>query len=359
MGRNILMVGTFPPPLHGMSAVNLSLYNHLTAKGWTVKKIDTAPTTLKRDLLSRLTRLKKLFIAWHYILRTNTNHEIFYISLSGGWGQIYDLVSLFLARLKKYPCVLHHHSYAYLIKRSALTTLLIQIAGKKAIHVVLSTKMRCIFQNLYGLTNNTVVLSNLAFYHFDCHFRTRTSVQKIGFLSNITKSKGGETVIQLAYDIKKKRIPIDIVLAGPCSEEDLEYKLQNAMLASKLDWLGSVYGDQKKSFFTDIDVFIFPTQYENEAEPLVIWEALAAGIPVISYQRGSIGEQVGKAGVLIPIEEDFIPYALNIFDRWVANPDEYIRYVQHAQEHYIFQKSQSEQQWQNLGNVLMSLDHNE
>lgn len=355
MGKNILIVGAFPPPLHGMSAVNLALNRHLAANGWIIEKLDTAPTTLKRDLFSRLSRLRKLFSVWFYILRTTNNQAVLYIALSGEWGQIFDLISLFLARIKKYPCVLHHHSYAYLRKRSALTALLIQVAGKKAIHVVLSAEMGRTIQNQYGLTNTIIVVSNLAFSQPDCHFRMRTRMEKIGYLSNITKSKGGEIIIQLAYEIKKKGVSIDIVLAGPCPEDDLAQKLRTAMSASVLDWRGGVYGDQKNSFFEEIDVFIFPTQYENEAEPLVIWEALAAGIPVISYQRGSIGEQVGAAGVLIPDDEKFTSHALQILERWANYPDEYQQYVQKAQELYRLSKELSLQQLSDLEQILMTV----
>ena len=40
------------------------------------------------------------------------------------------------------------------------------------------------------------------------------------------------------------------------------------------------------------DIFIFPTYYRNEGHPWVIVEALAAGLPIISTDKGAIIESV-------------------------------------------------------------------
>ena len=72
--------------------------------------------------------------------------------------------------------------------------------------------------------------------------------------------------------------------------------------------LGPVHGAAKARFFAMIDVFVFPTRYAHEADPLVVWEALAAGRPVIAYARGCIREQVGDAGLLIEVHQSFVPF---------------------------------------------------
>jgi glycosyltransferase involved in cell wall biosynthesis len=60
----------------------------------------------------------------------------------------------------------------------------------------------------------------------------------------------------------------------------------------RLDYVGPIYGDAKDTFFSDLDVFIFPTGYFNEAQPIVLYEAVAAGALVISVDRGAIREQI-------------------------------------------------------------------
>jgi glycosyltransferase involved in cell wall biosynthesis len=67
----------------------------------------------------------------------------------------------------------------------------------------------------------------------------------------------------------------------------------------------------------EIDVFVFPTRYRNEAEPLVVLEALSHGCPVISYARGCIAELLGcDGGLAIPVGEDFVRHTLGILEAW-------------------------------------------
>ena len=56
-------------------------------------------------------------------------------------------------------------------------------------------------------------------------------------------------------------------------------------------------GGDKLQFFTDADVFVF-TPRQREGHPWVIVEAMAAGLPVISTDRGAIAETVidGESG---------------------------------------------------------------
>ncbi|OYU71979.1 MAG: hypothetical protein CFE32_25085, partial [Alphaproteobacteria bacterium PA3] len=61
---------------------------------------------------------------------------------------------------------------------------------------------------------------------------------------------------------------------------------------------GAVGAEEKKRFFEAVAFFVFPTQYKNEAEPVVILEALSAGVPVVAFQRGCIAE-------LIPVGAGF------------------------------------------------------
>ncbi|WP_161939910.1 glycosyltransferase family 4 protein [Dissulfuribacter thermophilus] len=192
---------------------------------------------------------------------------------------------------------------------------------------------------------NVVVLSNGALFPIEKSSVQRPKVRTIGFLSNLTYEKGGGIVTALAKAIKDRSWPLKVVVAGPCVDDQLSSELKAAEAKGILQWIGPVYGNEKEKFWSTIDVFIFPTQYQNEAEPLVLWEALATGTPVIAYRRGCIAEQVAEAGVIVPINENFIGKALSVLDSCIKDTAYYKALSETARKRYANVRRQCEADW--------------
>ncbi len=138
---NVVMIGAFPPPTHGMAAVNAVVCKRLVNAGAEVLVLDVAAPSLDRGILQRLGRLPK--VLWglvRLIVLRGVKGRPLYMSVSGGFGQVYELCFLVVARIKRMRIVLHHHSYAYLDRHSQLTGILALLAGGDALHVVLSAR---------------------------------------------------------------------------------------------------------------------------------------------------------------------------------------------------------------------------
>jgi glycosyltransferase involved in cell wall biosynthesis len=89
--------------------------------------------------------------------------------------------------------------------------------------------------------------------------------------------------------------------------------------------MGAVFGDAKRQFFAEIDVFLFPTK--SESWGLVLNEAIAAGVPAISYNRGCTSMVIGnnEAGLLIEHHAPFAePAALQV-EKWMDDSVSYTR----------------------------------
>ncbi len=351
----LIMIGTFPPPVHGMAAVNQALHERLVSEGIAVEKLDIAPNTLKRDIFSRLSRIRKILIAWFHLLCAQGKENVLYLSLSGGWGQIYDIITVAAARLRKMYCVIHHHNYSYFQKRRSLTYFLFKLAGRETTHVVLCYEMGHLLHFHYGPDTNFTVLSNLVFSPVDLLYRHRMNLRTVGFLSNVTREKGGETIIELAYVIHEAKLPLQVIIAGPCHDEILTQKLRKAVLDNVLEWRGAVYGEEKVKFWREIDAFIFPTKYE--AEPLVIWEALNASLPVITFCRGCIPEQVETAGVLVQPHADFVSNALATLEQWYQDETKYQDFTHRSSTQYHAALEKTRSQWQSLLTILVRQDY--
>ena len=80
-----------------------------------------------------------------------------------------------------------------------------------------------------------------------------------------------------------------------------------------------VYGEEKRDFYKNIDVFLFPTIYQTETEGLVTLEALSAGVPVIAYGRACISENLIQGGIIVPTDQDFVAISTKQLINWSRN----------------------------------------
>jgi len=302
----ILMVGGFPPPVRGMPVINAAVRNEFEKAGITPAVIGVSALNLDRSFLVRLGRLPKVLRGlFRMALMRDLRGSIFYISVSGGLGQFYEMLFVLLARLKGMRLYLHHHSFAYLNKPTFYTKVLTKIAGASAVHITLSPVMAAKLQATYNLVHvwpisNTVFLMNNEIYPN----QIRTRLIRPGFISNISTEKGVFEFLDLVSTVEKENIPIKGKLAGPFQDFHVEKLVRSRLAQLKhIEYVGPKYGSDKDIFFADIDVLIFPTRYKNEAEPIVIHEAMRSGVPVISRTGGVVSLKSSKkiAGKLLTL----------------------------------------------------------
>jgi len=113
----------------------------------------------------------------------------------------------------------------------------------------------------------------------------------------------------------------------------------------------TVTGDEKLMELEEADIFILPTTYRNEAQPVSIIEALAYGCVVISTDHRAIPEMLdyGKAGIILSsAEPDKITAAVL---KLVHDPALIEQFSTRAEVHYHRHYSQ-EAHWQKLRAIL-------
>ncbi|MCC6188955.1 MAG: glycosyltransferase family 4 protein [Anaerolineales bacterium] len=76
-------------------------------------------------------------------------------------------------------------------------------------------------------------------------------------------------------------------------------------LQDRVVFRGVLSGRSKIDAFASADVFVFPTYYDIEGHPVVVVEALAAGLPVVCTDQGALSESVidGWNGYLVPRQD--------------------------------------------------------
>ena len=347
--RQVVMVGAFPPPVHGMAAVNAAVKLALQRAGVGPLVIDLASPSITSSVSARLARLPRVFRGLMRFagIRRPRNYAL-YISVSGGLGQIHEMAFLIVARLHGIPIFLHHHSYAYLDRFTLLARFLAFAAGPGAIHVALSPRMSDRLTKLYGI-ERTIAVSNAALLAVDSPtispLRVRRTLRTLGFLSNISYEKGILEFLALLDAARVTGLPVCGRLAGPFKDRRLE-KLVRAMLARlpNVAYVGPQYGADKDAFFSTIDTLVFPTRYINEAEPLTVHEAMRHGIPVITYARGCITEIVSSdCGSVIDPGEPFVPHAMAKINAWLSKPSTFEAACSAAAQRFTENRAKNQQ----------------
>jgi glycosyltransferase involved in cell wall biosynthesis len=292
--------------------------------GYDLSIANTAGPAGRRSLVFHTARVAKTLRALRSIAANASSERVCYLAAEGGLGLAYSVMIASWARLLRYRVFIHHHSFSYIIARRRLMGLLLAAAGPQATHICLSDGMARGLASRYRRQVRAAVLSNAAFVDAPAAGVQRESGAglTIGLLSNLTQDKGLRTFIEILRRAKGQGLTIRGVLAGPIpSDSDHAFlKSLEKELAGRLDYRGPVYGAEKTRFFQDVDVFVFPTTYLNEAQPTVLFEAMAFGLPVISFDRGCIREQVDDAGMVFDQGEDFVERALHELALYSQNP---------------------------------------
>lgn len=361
MTTKIFLVGTFPPPVHGMSMVNAFIKENLIQHGYSPIIINTAISTLQRQWYVRLRRVGKVFNAIKELIKElsyKTKNTV-YLSISGGYGQLYEILYILIARFFCSKIFLHHHSYAYLNKYSYLTKLLVLFSGQDAIHITLCQDMALKLKINYRNSINSLVLSNVVFIEKHKNTTPKNNLHYLGFLSNITEEKGIFEFIELLNKLQEKNISVKGLIAGGFQNSDIEEKvLTKIKLLTNIEYVGAKYGQEKLDFFDKIDVLVFPTKYINEAEPLTIHEAIAKAVPVIAIERGCISCLVNEeTGLLIKQKEDFITMAVDKIIEWQKTPSEFEQLSKNALAMFETQHQYYQNQSEKLYQALVGINH--
>ncbi|MCW2235853.1 glycosyltransferase family 4 protein [Azospirillum canadense] len=318
---HIVVSGRLPPPVDGMSRVTALVLDRLRARG-DVEVADLSPGWNGGGPRYHAAKaLRVLLAGMRLAAGAMQDDRRFYMPVDSGLGIVYTTALAGLARLFGYERTLHHHSFATITKPTWRMSLLTRVAGADCMHVLLCPAMQLKFQKLYPAARAGMSMSNAIFTPPVPRPRARKpGPLRIGHLSNLCVDKGLDTMFNLLRALRAEDMDVKLVLAGPGLG-----RMDNALVAAGLaafdgdvEYRGPVDGEAKAVFYRDIDVFVFPTQYRNEAQPLVLFEAMAAGVPVLAYDRGCIGSDIPRPG-LIPQDKDFVQAVMPALRRWAED----------------------------------------
>jgi glycosyltransferase involved in cell wall biosynthesis len=312
------VVGPLPPPVHGAALVTAAVTDRLVRTGASIRVINTRGTQHWRPVgyhLSRaLVHLRGVGSLWRGRRRTP---RTLYITGAGGAGLWYQATLALLGRLLGYRVFVHHHSFSYLRTRRYAMVALTVAAGKKARHITLCERMNQLLVRRYGSVRNTLICSNagvlapaLALDSVRRHRAGLTEVPPltVGHLSNLSLDKGLDLVFESMRALRELAIPARFLLAGAPSDARCTKVLNagRAEFRDRLEYYGPLERHEVDIFLKQLDVFLFPSTYEHEAEPLVVLEAARCGVPAIAFDVGCISSLIVDRTWLVPLSGSFL-----------------------------------------------------
>jgi glycosyltransferase involved in cell wall biosynthesis len=322
--NSVFVVGPLPPPVHGASVITRSVIEFLRSARTGIVECNISPSATTRGWQWHASRVRAYARTLLSITAGRSGSTV-YIALSGGNGLYYDLLVVLAVRLMGYRLVLHHHSFDYVDHNRLAMSLLLRTAPGDHIHLVLCKDMGEKLKARYRRQLNCVQVSNFCFFPATQPARTaRKELRRIGFLSNISREKGIDRFLDVAERLAAKTdFAFDI--AGPFLDERTRLYVEKRLaLLPSVTYHGPLFGDDKRKFYDLIDAFAFLSRYPNEAEPLVVYEAMSAGLPVVATDRGCLCEMIdGEGAVMLDRYGDDIDTVVRRLVEWKDNPDLY------------------------------------
>jgi len=143
------------------------------------------------------------------------------------------------------------------------------------------------------------------------HKDMETQPLRVLYLSNLLETKGYPAFVRaIGVLAERSHVPIEATLCGPivrmdddvlfASTDEVRSWLQsqipriNGSSRVRLRWIEGAYGADKEALLRQAHVFVLPTRYAVEAQPLTILEALASGCTVVTTRVGEIPSTVSE-----------------------------------------------------------------
>jgi glycosyltransferase involved in cell wall biosynthesis len=314
----VVAIVQLPPPVTGLSTVNQQMVMELARSGKLKTVVNVAPPVGARGGRKQLARLGLTAKAALTLLRARRDGATtLYMPSDGGWGMIWNITLVGVARLFGYRLWVHHHSFAYINRRSWLFALQLWIAPYRSHHIALCESMLEALERLYQPVwsrrgHSGRVLSNAFMAQPPTDPTPRSGSFVIGHLANLTAEKGSLRFIDLFRAARTEGLDLTAQIAGPIGDAATQQAIEAAVRdhGETFQWLGPVYGTDKSLFYSSIDAFVFPSSYANEAQPLVLLEALGGGAAVLATTRGCMACDHASSPGIISSSAEFHDRAL-------------------------------------------------
>ena len=186
----------------------------------------------------------------------------------------------------------------------------------QAVPVAISHEIQTLMESDYKLSDKPELVYNpVDVARFNIPKRIHKGI-KIVTVGRLSQQKNQKLLIDAVekVSVKYSEVSLTVLGDGPL-RKDLEDYLERKSLLNMIHLMGNV--GNVEEYFSESDIFALSSSYEGL--PLVVLEAMAAGLPIVSTDVGGVKDIVTDNGILV--EANNLNALANALEQLIADSD--------------------------------------
>ena len=302
---DILLVGQTPPPLHGQAVITAMLFEH----DWPEMNVERLRMAFSDDVESvgeaswiKVWKLFCLIIAtWKMVIKCRPK-VLYYLPASPNMTPVIrDVIYLLCVRWLFPKTIFHYHAGGlgqFVGQKKIIKQLGGIVYGKAdcSIDVNITTPPS---GEWFSARENRVVMNGLDVGSAQRQ-RPKDSTLRLLYVGMLCEEKGVLNLIELAKILQEQGHAVEFQMVGGWESAEIKLQFekdsQEAEVLGMFQFTGPLSGDAKWQAYADTDIFLFPTHHPTETFGLVLIEAMAFGLPIVTNRWRGVPHVIGDSG---------------------------------------------------------------
>lgn len=332
----MVLVGPLPPPVMGPAICTQMMRDAFVSAGVDVVHVNTQDdrTVFNVGVFDLrnvyLGLLHAAQLGWRALRH---RPDFVYIPISQmRWGYVRDAVLIAIARVLRRRVVVHLHGanfQSFYASSNRFDRWLIRkTLSWVSIAIASTPRLRSVFDGLVDPRRVRVLENGIPDpwpHGVDSIQRARgeralrePNAMRLLYIANDFATKGAATAIRVLAEPGIERCELVMIGSPPPEVADATMSLAKELgCTGRVHLCHGVSDARKLRELEAADAFVYPT--ENDAQPLVVLEAMAAGLPIVASTYGGVPDTLSDAGItVVPGDPAAIAEQLR---GWIADPE--------------------------------------